>query len=288
MKNKNKEKTKKQKKKGVNPILYEYIVNYLEYLRLKNYTESTIKTYEINLRYFYSFIKEKEKDYLSLKGTDMIEYIATMKKYKPATKNLRLTSLRQFYEYLIDLDIVQKNPVRQSLFIRTNRIKPRPITSQEKRALTLYLQGQSESIQLGFKVLYESGIRVGELTQLKKENFFQENNKSYIYIEKSKNFNQRIVPIPNKLYNEIIEFAEKYIYFGVIFDTKTRTYQYHAEKFAKKYDNKFTIHSLRHTYATRKAKEGVPIQIIQKLLGHKSINTTLFYIEVTDKDIMEL
>lgn len=265
-----------------------FIENYIVYLEKKGYSKNTIKNYEINLRYFYSFCKTFEVDFKEIKGSQMMKYIDVMGKYKSSTINIRLSSLKSFYEYLINMDIALNNPVRKSLYIRKNRKKPKPLTKRQEIYFLQYIEGKSEHIQLAFKTLIETGIRLSELKQLKEENFIEVNNKYYIEVLESKNQTNRIVPISSVLYNSILKYISSSVFYGNIFVLSNRAYQYYADMFSKEYDFKFSIHSLRHTYATRKSQEGLPIQIIQKLLGHKDISTTMYYVEVSDQDILDL
>lgn len=268
--------------------LIKNIENFLDHMTKRNYSKNTIKNYAINLRYFYSFCNQFNVDYLILKGSDMINYINLMSKYSSSTINLRLSSLKSFYEYLINIDLVEKNPVRQSLYIRKNRTSPKPLSKKEELLLLEFLEEKEEHIKLAFLVLLKTGIRVSELTRLEIKNLVEINNKYYIKILESKNSNSRIVPLSRDLYFLIVNYAKNNIFYGTIFNNSTRGYQYHAEVFKKRYEIDFSIHSLRHTYATRLTQEGYNLQIIQKLLGHKSINTTMYYIEVSDQDILNL
>lgn len=264
------------------------IENYIEHLKKRKYEENTIKNYKINLRYFYSFCKSFSIDFLNVKGSDMVKYTDAMYLYSSSTINLRLSSLRSFYEYLISIDLVYVNPVRQSLFIRKNRISPKPLSKKEEIILLDFLEEKEEHIKLAFLILLQTGIRVSELTKLRKDDFIEINKKHYVRVLESKNNASRIVPLNSNLYNLVKKYADENVFFGTIFDKSERNYQYHAEFFKKRYDIDFSIHTLRHTFATRMTQKNYNLQIIQKLLGHKSINTTMYYIEVSDQDILNL
>lgn len=268
--------------------LYSNIENYLDFMELKNYAANTIRTYEVNLRYFYSYCKNYNLDYKIIKGSDMVEYVISLKKYKASTINLRLSSLKGFYDYLIDIDEVNINPIRRSLYIRHARKKPKPLNSQEEQLFLNFISNKDEHIYIALRLLLESGIRLSELKKLKISNFIEVNHKYYIQIDESKNFTSRIVPLSSDTYNLVLNHAESQVFFGSIFSLTSRAYQYHCDQFAKIYNIKFSIHSLRHTYATKLSQNKTPIQLIQKLLGHKNIATTMYYVEISDQDILDL
>ena len=268
--------------------LYREIQGFLEQLEVKKYSENTIKSYEINLRYFYSFCNQKEIDYKVIKGSEMNRYIKTMTEYRPSTINLRLSVLRSFYDYEIDNDMLRNNPVRNSLYIRTSRAKPKPLSREEEEKFLKHIEKKDEHIKIAFVLLLETGIRISELTSLREEDFFKKDDKYYIELKNTKNKEDRVIPLKEKTYKIIKQYIKENIFSGRIFTMTNRAYQYHAEIFERDTDIKFSVHSLRHTFATRLSEKKVPLQLIQKLLGHKNINTTMYYVQVTNQDIYEM
>ena len=267
--------------------LLELIENYISHLDAKGYSHNTLVNYEVSLRYFYSYCKAFVVDFRNIKGSQMISYVNVMAKYSHSTVNLRLTVLRGFYEYLIDMDIVKYNVVRQSLYIRKNRKKPKPLTDNEVDLFISYLDTTTEHIKLAFIVLLETGLRLSELLKLDIYSLDEINDSYYIRVSESKNEGERIVPISFETYMKLVSYDAESIYSGPFFTLSRRAYQYHAERFSALNNIKFTVHSLRHTFATNLSKEKVPLQIIQKLLGHKDISTTMYYVNVTDDDILD-
>lgn len=277
-------------KKGEKTLeLLNYMENYIEFIRQSNYAENTIISYEISIRYYYSYVKAFEVDFKKPKGSDMVRLRTTMKKYKASTINARLSAIRHFYDYLVDIDEVETNPIRKSLFIRHNRKKPRPLNDDEVNLLKNYMNKKADHIRLAFQVLIESGIRVTELTNLTSRQIVTINRKHYIEIHDSKGNKSRLVPISPELYKSITEYINSNSYLlGTIFNLTNRGYQYHAEQFSEKYNIDFSVHSCRHTFATNLARKNVPVQTIQKILGHENIQTTMYYIELSDNDILNL
>lgn len=264
------------------------INNHLNNLKITGYAENSLKAYEIHLRYYFSYIKQFNLDYLNIKGPDMIQFRKYMTKYMPATINGRLSAIRGFYDYLIDIGETENNPVRSNLFIRSHRVKPRPLTVENQTILKNFLGQKFTHINLAFYLMLETGIRLAELLVLKKEHFITINDVVYLEILVSKGFKSRIVPIFNQdLLRRLNDYFDT-IFDGNVFPLTPRAYQYHALEFQKLTGIEFNIHTCRHTFATNKAREGVPVAIIQKLLGHKNIQTTMYYIDIADDVILNI
>ncbi len=136
---------------------------------------------------------------------------------------------------------------------------------------------------------YGCGLRIGEIINLRPENIVSE--RMVINIRQAKGRKDRQVQLPKS----ILEMLRKYwIAYkpmnGYVFAGQNKTEQYSERsinQFLKTYAAKAGIkrnihcHLLRHGFATSSLEMGTDIRLIQKLLGHNSIKTTLRYTHVS-------
>lgn len=269
--------------------MYENIKLYLENLKTSDYAESTIINYEIHLRNFFSYCHQQEVNYREIRAKEMLTYkIIISERYSFQSVNAKLSVINSFYDFLIDLEEVKINPIRPSMYVRKNRKDPKPLDPFEEKFFLEWLQTKEKHIELGFKILFDTGIRISELVRLRKEDIRIIENKVFLFITESKNKKERLVPVfSENVITELMKHAEGN-FDNTLFYFTTRAYQQHAEEFSKKFDIKFTTQMARHTFATRKLNEGMRIDILQKILGHADIRTTMYYAKTNDSEILKL
>ena len=146
-------------------------------------------------------------------------------------------------------------------------------------------------IQLMFKVLFFTGIRIGELTALRLKNFNYEKshlnithtaryeNGDYIFNKPKTTSSERLVTLPNFLNEELNEYIDNYNITNLseqLFETCRNKMGYYIRTYAKNAGVKrIRIHDLRHSHASLLINEGVQPNIVQQRLGHENIETTL-------------
>jgi integrase len=141
-----------------------------------------------------------------------------------------------------------------------------------------------------------TGLRRTELTDLN-WNDINLGNK-YLIVRKSKNKNQRIIP----LHDRVIELLDLYLNQrlplknNALFIGRTGERINHNSlnnlfgryiKIAGLSGKGYTIHTLRHTFATRLLNKDVSLVNIMNLMGHRSLESTQIYLHVTGKELVE-
>lgn len=138
--------------------------------------------------------------------------------------------------------------------------------------------------------IYSCGLRLSELINLKLTDVKSGSN--LLFIQQSKGNKDRMVALPDKLLKLLrayyTDFKPKIFLFEGLNDTQfsERSVQLILKKAMKKANitTKGSVHTLRHSYATHLIKSGVDVRVVQELLGHSDIRTTMIYTHITDVD----
>lgn len=138
--------------------------------------------------------------------------------------------------------------------------------------------------------IYSCGLRLSELINLRLTDVKSDSN--LLLIQQSKGNKDRLVALPDKLLSLLreyyIEYKPKVFLFEGTNDEQysERSVQLVLKKSMKKANiaTKGSVHTLRHSYATHLIKSGIDIRVVQELLGHSDIRTTMIYTHITDVD----
>lgn len=255
--------------------------------------------------YYKRVVKEFYEFYphLSLKTTQITHLVLFLKSYKQfsdSTRNTYKNALRSLFSFAMKTGYLDKNP---SLALENLRVPDRlhsKVLSREQVERMIFIEKNPRN-KLILKILYFTGIRVDELTQLK-VNSFQNSEAGMVMLVIGKGRKVRSIHIPDHLKSEILDYmisltSEDYLFtndrradFGI--NDFTRTKLNHSQIFrivktaAKNagLDVQPSPHWLRHTSATHAIEAGAPVHVVQRSLGHESISTTGRYLEIRPKE----
>ncbi|WP_398453263.1 tyrosine-type recombinase/integrase [Sphingobacterium thalpophilum] len=138
--------------------------------------------------------------------------------------------------------------------------------------------------------IYSCGLRLSELLNLKIEDI--RSSEKIIRINQSKGNKDRIVSLPDKLLDILRDYYLVYKPTNYLFEGEKgngyseRSVQLVLKKSLAnaKIKTEGTVHTLRHSYATHLIQSGIDARIVQELLGHENIKTTMIYTHITDID----
>jgi integrase/recombinase XerD len=258
--------------------------------------EKSIKSKMYNLKRFKGFLEKKGIDDLrDVTENHIKEYVLfvlelknkiTGKPLSDVTKSIFIIQVKQLFRCLFIKEKIIINPVQEIEIKLPVKKKEREILSMEEMAELLNSinpeTGKGLRNRTIFELLYATGLRIGELLQLKiKDVNLQE---GIILIRKGKYRKDRYIPLietavrflSRLLRNKTRE--EDYIFPGLnghlVRTTVDKVFKKHLKHLNKKSK---ALHSIRHSTATHLLENGADLRYVQELLGHESIETTVIY-----------
>ena len=277
----------------------------------KNLDNKTIKAYKIDLMQFETFSRNKY-DYMSKECIESFLSELQSKQYAVETLKRKVASLKAFFSYLNDEEIVLLNPFKKiKIKLREPIVLPKTISMKNLSILFNYIEDNLKEVKIHsyryketvrdrliLELLITTGIRVSELCDLRKNDIMFSMNMIKIY---GKGSRERIIPI---YYHTLIDaiqlyldvFSEELIQSEYFFlnKRKKRLSAQSVRNMLKKYcillnlNQNITPHMFRHTFATMLLDQDVDCRYIQRILGHSSILTTQIYTHVTSNKLNQI
>lgn len=205
---------------------------------------------------------------------------------KPATVNKHLIYMSAVFQYCVrDLDILQFNPMNKVRKLSINNARKRFIDKKEIAKLLEKCRQKDEELYLCTLIALLTAARKGEVLNLTWDDIdfeyiTQNGSKGMIKYLKTKNGEDRFIPMHPLLYDELLNFKKSqtvrqlnndYIFKNENGKPKETLIGKLFPKAVKECGiDDFRFHDLRHTFASWEAMGGVPQQITQKTLGHKT------------------
>jgi integrase/recombinase XerD len=222
----------------------------------------------------------------------------TSKTKSPATLKLLIrTTAKLWRTYHLTYDQARyvTKEVRKALGVKRIKVRKRIIQrlsrDEEQRLIHRAYHDKGEHGLL-IKTLFQTGTRVSEFVNIRVEDFFLD--EAMILITKGKGGKSRYVPLLPELTHELRTYLGKQTT-GYLFETNRhlsyspRRIQQIVKATAAKAKIKKRVypHLLRHSVATTLLERGMPIEQIQKFLGHAKLETTQVYAESTPEMIKD-
>ena len=281
-------------------------LNHCEFER--NFSVHTVKAYRLDLAQFARFSLEQCQVNLlaQIDRSHLRDYTRSLHHYKPRTQRRKLAAVKSMFGFLEREGIIESSPARNlRLGIRLGRILPRTISLSTLQAFfgELYAkrdrrmrpaQSRAQAIRdiALFELLFSSGMRVSEISNLKREAVDLEKRAVLV---RGKGNKERLIPICDlAVQSALIAYAslrglsqrpEAFFFtnrYGKRLSEQSIriALRRHAEAARV---GRITPHVFRHTVATMLLEQGVDLRFIQSFLGHSSIVTTTIYAHVNDR-----
>lgn len=300
-------------KNDFSKILNSYFTCHLQLER--KFSVNTYSTYLIVIKQYITYlngigIKSNNifiNDFNKSNVLSFLNYVENDLNCSAKTRNHKLAILSSFLEYAQSI-----NPIYLTVYLDVKSIKLKKIVKEKMDYMTINeLESFFKAIDLkhksGYKhyvlftILYETGVRVSELINIKIDDCYLTTDHPYIRIL-GKGNKERIVYINDNVVKMILEYLnkfnikdgfllrnhsnEQYSRFGVN-KTIDKYYEIAKKECPTLERKRITPHTFRHSKAVHFLQNGTALPIIQRFLGHSSIQTTEIYLDIANDVVIE-
>jgi len=286
--------------------LLEASSEFEKHMKVEGKSVWTIHYYLSDIKQLSDFIEEHYPEGLSIEqiGTLQVrDFLRHLSANGDGNRSLarKLTAIRMLYRYCFRMHFIQDNPIGKMKTPRFEKKLPNFFSEQEMEDL-LNLPDLSSPFGIRNKammeLIYSSGLRASELSSCRLGDL--DRNRKTVRIM-GKGQKERIVPVGNRALVAIAEymkirgtfasqFSEDYLFLtksGKPFDTFQlfRILDPYIVLISQR--KGYSVHTLRHSFATHLLGRGADLRAIQELLGHSQLGTTEIYTHVTITDLQK-
>ncbi|MBS2101305.1 site-specific tyrosine recombinase/integron integrase, partial [Carboxylicivirga linearis] len=265
------------------------IQDFIKVMTLQGASKRTIENYGSQLKKLKNYYGGKTiKEISDEEIRDYLFFIRQELNYSPSAQNIAVSAVKRFILSMTDRDFNSNHIPRPS------KVKGLPKVLEKKEIEALLRLNIYIKHRCLLYLLYATGIRCGELVNLKVEDVNFDDN--IIVINQGKGNKSRIVSLSEKLKDLLIQYLRmdrpNFYFFegqnGGKYSTSSVQRVIKRAALKAGLEKRVTPHMLRHSFATHLHDSGMDIRNIQKLLGHTSTKTTEIYTYISKRDISKL
>lgn len=258
--------------------------------RIEGCSEKSLKYYETTIRPMFAAIAKPTRE---ISTDDLRGYLSDYQKERGSSK-VTIDNMRRifssFFGWLEDEDYILKSPVRRIHRVKTDKVIKDTFTDEGLEQLRDACEEVRDLAMID--LLSSTGMRVGELVKLNREDvnfnerecvvFGKGNSERVVYFDARtkihlQNYLDGRTDANPALFVSLTAARERLMIGGV--ETRLREIGERAEI------QKVHPHKFRRTLATRAIDKGMPIEQVQRLLGHVKIDTTMHYAMVNQTNV---
>lgn len=270
----------------------EYLTMFLNAKKLEGCSERTIQYYKVTIRHFLKLITEPIRKITTEQIRQyLVDYQAINNCSKVTVDNVR-RNVSSFFSWLEEEDYILKSPMRRIHKIKTTKTVKNTITDEEIERLRDQCDCKRDLAIID--LLYSTGMRVGELVRLNIEDI-DFNERECIVLGKGDKERRVYFDAKTKIHLQdyLANRSDTNPALFVSLDAPYNRLQISGVEVRLRMlgrslgIERIHPHKFRRTMATRAIDKGMPVEQVQKILGHSQIDTTMQYAIVNQNNIKE-
>ena len=269
---------------------FHIIDRFLEAKKVEGCSDRTLKEYKISAEKLIGTVKKKIENITTEDIRNYLKDYQSINNCSNATIDNHRRNLSSMFTWLENEDYILKSPMRRIAKIKTKKSVKKTVSDEDMEILKDNCNNKRDLAIID--LLDSTGIRVGELVNLNREDINLEKRECIVLGKGNKErkvyFNAR-TKVHLKDYLESRKDTNDAL-FVTLDNPYDRLKISGVEIRLRKLGRKLNIervhpHKLRRTMATRAISKGMPVEQVQKLLGHNQIDTTMQYAMVNNEDV---
>ena len=268
----------------------EYLSMFLAAKQIEGCSARTIQYYKVTVEHM---IRRIPLEIRKITTDDIREYLAEYQKMNSCGKvtvdNVR-RNLSSFFSWLEEEDYILKSPMRRIHKIKTKQAVKEVITDEMIEQLRDHCKCKRDLAMID--LLYSTGIRVGELVGLNRTDINFEERECVVYGKGDKErrgyFGAKSkLHLQDYLKERVDDNPALFVTLDAPYERlKISGVEIRVRELGRKLNmDKIHPHKFRRTMATRAIDKGMPIEQVQKILGHSQIDTTMQYAIVNQNNV---
>lgn len=269
------------------------IEEFVNWVRRRNPQARTWKDYGYDLRFFVEVIGDRPPNEITFRDVDRFVIAQSQRGFKATTINRRLAAIMALYLFLSDEDDELVCPV---LFhrhhLREPQRLPRPVQEQDLKQFFAVITSARDRAM--FLLMLRCGLRISEVANLRMADLYLDEDHPRLVVQGKGSRERSVYLSPQAEHALRLWLAERptakseFVFLSYLEDgLSTTSIHNRLLKYREMAGIQITAHRLRHSFATDLVNADAAVTSIQKLMGHRWIESTQLYILANDKQVCE-
>jgi len=267
------------------------IERFVNWTRRRSPQARTWKDYGYDLHFFTQVVGDRPPCEVNFKDIDRFIAAQSERGFKPSTINRRLASVIALYGFLAAEDEELNCPVIfRRHHLREPQRLPRPVSEEELKRFFAVIESKRDFAM--FLLMLRCGLRIGEVAALQMADLFLDEEFPRI-VARGKGSRERGVYLSRQAEGALRAYLferpstkSECVFLSYQLDgLSTTAIHKRLMRYREAAGVNFSAHRLRHSFANDMLNADAPITSIQKLMGHRWIESTQTYVLANDKQV---